>query len=215
MFAPLLFSALAGAQEINLTYRSGNLSGSWLDGFLSEHTDIKSQNFGIEYVRISNKTNWMFYYEFHQSQTRADFWDDIDDPEDITDGVYMDLSNISIHSIGFHSAYEIDIPTPKVATSVLIGGGLGLGMLTGDIPRWYDGANERAQDNSGCFPIGTAEFRAELCDKDPDEDDLPIPVVPIVDLSIALRIRYDKFSGRFMMGLHNLPYFGVAIGYRL
>ena len=215
MLTTLIFSTLSMAQEVNLTYRSANLPSSWLDGFLSESTNIKSQNFGLEYVQISNQTNWTFYYEYHQSQIRDHFWDDIDDPQDITDGVYMDLSQVSVHSLGFQSAFEIPIQTPKVTTSFLIGGGLGIGILTGELPRWYDGANDRAQNNSGCFPLGTAEFRADLCDKDPDEDNLPIPVIPILDVSLALRIRYDKFSSRFMFGLHNMPYFGFALGYRL
>ena len=215
----IALSALSFAQdtiqEINLSYRSATLPSSWLDGFLSESTSIKTQNFGLEYVRITDRTNWLFYYEFQQNQTRSDFWDDIDDPQDSTDGVYIAPSSLAIHALGFQSSYEFPIQTPTVQTSILLGGGLGIGILTGELHRWYDGSNERAQNNSGCLGIFDAETRADFCEDDPDETELPIPVIPILDVSLGIRVTYEQFSTRLMFGLHNLPYWGIALGYRI
>ena len=205
-------------QEINFTYRSASLPSSWLDGFLSESTSLKTQNFGLEYVRIRDQNNWHFYYEFQQNKTRSDFWDDIDDPEDNTDGVYIAPSDLAIHALGFQSSYEFPIQTPTVQTSVLLGGGLGIGILTGELHRWYHDSNERAQNNSGCPSTGGflgAETRASLCENNPDEEDLPIPVIPILDVSLGIRVTYENFSSRIMFGLHNFPYWGIALGYRL
>ena len=221
----LLFLSLTSwanpTQEINTTFRTASLPDGWFDGFFSNGDEarpiIKTQSFGLERSRSKNNTNWTLYYEFFQNQTTAGYWDDLEEPLDRTDGVWVKPIDVQLHTLGFQSMFEIDIPIPeeRIETDLLIGGGLGIGVLTGSIERWHNGGTDYAANNSGCIPIGDAIVREALCGNDPDATELPIPVLPVLDLSIAFRVRYDRFNTRIMFGLHNLPYFGFGLGYRL
>ena len=224
MFLLLLVSAFAenesnaSTQEISATYRTGSIPDSWLDSFFSNGDDftrptIATQGFGLEWSSSKDNTSWMLYYEFIQNQTPAGYWDDLEDPLDRMDGVWIKPVDLNLHTLGFQSNYAIGIPieVEKLDVDVLFGGGLGIGLLTGSIERWHNSVTEEAEAGT-CIMPGPAFLRVEACPDDPDGSALPIPVLPVVDLSMSLRIRYDRFTSRFMFGIHNNPYFGVAVG---
>ena len=227
MFLLLFLSSYAetdsdtSINEINATFRTGSIPDEWLDSFFSNgdpaRPTIATQGFGLEWSSSKNRTSWMLYYEYIQNQTPAGYWDDLEDPLDRTDGVWVKPVDLNLHTLGFQSNFAIDIPiqVEKLDTDILFGGGLGIGILTGSIERWHNGVTEEAQGNNNCLPIGDAITREALCGDNPDASALPIPVLPVVDLSISARIRYDRFTSRFMFGIHNNPYIGFALGARL
>lgn len=221
LFSLFSFVQAEPNHEINVHYRNASLPDGWLDPFFSngdeERPQVKTQGFGLEWAQNKDKTSWILYYELIQNKTKSGYWDDKEDPLDRTDGVWIKPIDVRLHTIGFQSLYNIDIPIPeqRVDLDALFGGGLGIGLLTGSIERWHNGANEFAQNNSNCIPIGDAIVREAICGDNPDADGLPIPVLPVFDISAGVRVRYDKFNARFLFGLHNLPYVGFSLGYAL
>ena len=222
MISLFLLSAIAEPiQDINVTYKNASLPDGWLDSFFSngdeERPTIKTESFGLEYARTKDKTTWVLYYEYIQNKTKSGYWDDLEEPLDRSDGVWIKPIDVNMHTLGFQSIFNINIPVPqdKVTVNALIGGGLGIGILTGSIERWHNGATEYAEDNSGCVPFGDAIVREALCGNNPDVDGLPIPVLPVLDLTTGVQVRYDRFSTKIMFGLHNLPYVGFSLGYSL
>ena len=223
MFLLLFFSAFAGddtnaTNEISATFRTGTIPDSWLDSVFSNGDDyarptIATRGFGLEWSSSKDSTSWILYYEFIQNQTTAGYWDDLEEPLDRTDGVWVKPVDLSLHTIGFQSNFAVNIPieVEKLDVDLLFGGGLGIGLLTGKIERWHNSVTDEAQGSSCAMP-GPAILRVEICPDNPDASALPIPVLPVVDLSTSIRIRYDRFTSRFMFGLHNNPYFGVAVG---
>lgn len=224
MFPFLLSASFAQpTQDISVTYRNASLPDSWLDSFFSNGDEkrptIATQNFGLEYARTKEKTTWVLYYEYTQNKTGAGYWDDLEKPLDRSDGVWVKPIDVRLHTLGFQSLFDINIPIPKEKWNVdiLLGGGLGIGILTGSIERWHNGATEYAENNSNCttFGLGDAMVREALCGNDPDAEGLPIPVLPVLDISTGVRVRYDRFSTKLLFGIHNLPYIGITAGYTL
>lgn len=222
MIALLILAAAAEPiQDINATYRNASLPDGWLDSFFSNGDEarptLKTESFGLEYARTKDKTTWVLYYEYMQNKTKSGYWDDLEEPLDRSDGVWIKPVDVNMHTLGFQSLFNIDIPTPqdKLTVHALIGGGLGIGILTGSIERWHNGSTEYANNNSNCVPLGDAIVREALCGSNPDVDGLPIPVLPVLDLSAGVQVRYDNFSTKILFGLHNVPYVGFSLGYTL
>ena len=222
MIALLIMSAIAEpVQDINVTYKNASLPDGWLDSFFSngdeERPTLKTESFGLEYARTKDKTTWVLYYEYIQNKTKSGYWDDLEEPLDRSDGVWVKPVDVNMHTLGFQSVFNINIPVQqeKLTINALIGGGLGIGILTGSIERWHNGATDYAQNNNNCVPFGDAIVREALCGNNPDVDGLPIPVLPVLDLSTGVQVRYDRFSTKIMFGIHNLPYVGFSLGYAL
>ena len=222
MFTLFITTAFATPiQDVNLTYRNASLPDGWLDSFFSNGDEVRptisTQSFGLEYARTKEKTTWVLYYEFIQNQTKSGYWDDLEEPLDRSDGVWVQPIDVNMHTLGFQSLFDINIPVSKenLAVDILLGGGLGVGILTGSIERWHNGSTEYAENNNNCLPFGDALVREALCGDNPDVDGLHIPVLPVLDLSTGVRFRYDRFTSKIMFGLHNLPYIGISAGYSL
>ena len=217
----VLTTAAEPIQDINLTYRSASLPDGWLDAYFSNENEarpiLKTQNFGLEYARTKENTTWVLYYEFIQNKTLAGYWDDLEEPLDRSDGVWISPEAVNMHTLGFQSIYNIRIPIPNDAFTIdaLIGGGLGIGVLTGSIERWHNGTTDYATSNQNCDILEDAKVRSKECSNSPDVDGLPIPVLPVLDLSTGVQLRYARATTKIMFGFHNLPYVGVSVGYSL
>ena len=83
---------------------------------------------------------------------------------------------------------------------MLVGAGLGVGVLVGDLEYW---GNEQGIPAYTRFENG-----------DPSDGNKRIPkVLPMVDINLGLRFNFaDRFVMRFEGGLHDMLYFGGTAG---
>ena len=212
--------------ELNLRGRYLTVPNGLLDGFFSSNTydrpTVSAYAVGLEWVLKPNNTNWILYYEYMGNTTPEGYWDDIDDPVDETDGIWLRPSGLGLHALGFNVANEIRISdqSKPVWVSFLVGGGIGAGLLVGSIDRWHHGTYDLAEDNLSCITsslglslVAPAYERQDFCSESPDASGLPIPAIPILDFSLGFRLHIqDKANVRLDFGIHNLPYIGLTAG---
>lgn len=223
---PAPASELAGASnveytrktpmEVNLRGRYMTIPDSVLDIWYFNEDDPGANPFprphargyavGVEYVLKPQPTNWVFYGEYLGATMDEGYWDDVEEPAQHDDGDYIRPDGFGLIVTGVNYAHEINA-APWV--SFLVGGGLGLGIVTGELTQWNGGSSENHEPD--CLPQAAAYERVDVC-----EDDGPkrIPgVLPIVDLSAGVRFNLgDSANIRLEGGLHDMIYVGGAMG---
>ncbi|MEC7987953.1 MAG: hypothetical protein VX278_22490 [Myxococcota bacterium] len=211
--------------EINVRGRYLTVPDGMIDGFFSSNTydrpTISAYSVGLEWVLKPSSTNWIFYYEFMGNTTSEGYWDDIDDPVDETDGIWLSPNGLAVHGFGFNVANEIRLSddSKPVWVSLLIGGGLGAGVLVGSLDRWHHGTYDLAEENVSCITtnvlsaVAPGYERKDMCPDAPDASGLPISVLPILDFSFGIRVNIQKKANvRLDFGIHDLPYIGLTAG---
>jgi len=168
---------------------------------------------GLEYKFKPRPMNWTMYIEYMGSNLDEGYWDDVDqgiDP-DHEDGDWVRADNFQGWFFGGDYLHEIAI-TPKeknVWLNLLLGGGLGVGFITGDLAFWHPGSN--AISDTDCYTTAPAYIRKNECE--PDGVKTVPRIVPMVDITLGLEINFaDRATIRFDGGLHNMFYYGTAFG---
>lgn len=161
---------------------------------------------GLEYVLKPAPTNWIFYVEYAGSLMPDGYWDDIEEPAEHDDGDYIRPDGFGIMVAGANYAHEIEA-TPWL--SFLVGGGLGLAVMTGDLVQWNGGDPDNTEPD--CLPNSPAYERVDVCENDGVKR---IPgVLPMVDISGGVRFKLgDQGSFRLEGGIHDMIYAGAAAG---
>ncbi len=161
---------------------------------------------GIEYVLKPRPTNWIFYVEYAGSLMQDGYFDDIEEPADHDDGDYIRPDGFGLMVAGANYAHEI-VAAPWV--SFMVGGGLGIAVVTGELTQWNGGDPDNAEPD--CLPSSAAYERVDVC-----EDDGPkrLPgVLPMIDISGGVRFNLgDQGNIRIEGGLHDMIYVGAAAG---
>lgn len=205
--------------EINLRSRWLTLPSSILDIWYFNENDPganplarpRTQGFavGVEYVLKPQPTNWIFYMEYAGSLMPEGYWDDIEEPAQHDDGDYIRPDGFGLMVAGANYAHEIQA-TPWM--SFLVGGGLGLAVVTGELTQW-NGGDGGGGDNteSDCLSSSPAYERVDVC---ADDGPKRIPgVLPMVDISAGIRFNLgDSANIRLEGGIHDLVYTGAAFG---
>ena len=176
---------------------------------------IQAYAIGAEYVLKMTPLNWIFYYEYFGNKTAEGYWDDREEPPQHDDGDWVQANGFGMHVLGFNIANEVPLSDQgnDVWVSFLIGGGLGAGLVVGDLNTWHPGSNEAATANAGCQDDDPAYQRREYCPDDPDDTKAIPPVLPIIDLSASFRINFaQRASLRLEFGIHDMLYVGGAVG---
>jgi hypothetical protein len=165
---------------------------------------IKAYSLGLEFVVKNQSANGLFYFDYLVNQTGDGYWDDRDDY--MTDGDYLEPTrDLGMIAFGANYAYEAHIvKTEKTngafGLSFLVGGGLGVGILTGKMLEWN--------------PVGaTPAYDVYLTGVDNDAVKPIPPVLPMVDVNAGLRFNFgDRAVLRVEGGLHTLVYYGATLG---
>ena len=175
--------------------------------YIEPRPQLSGYALGLEYVVKTDSANGIFWAEFMDSQIEAGYWDDYEEPADHLDGDFLAPSKgFGLVAFGADYAYEAHIVRTRqtqgrFGLSFLVGGGLGLAVMTGRMDRW-------GPDNDG-----NPAYKRYLDGLPPDEDKRLPPVYPIVDVNAALRWNFgDRFVIRTEGGLHSLAYFGATAG---
>ena len=168
---------------------------------------VRAYTAGAEFVLQKNPANWVFYFEYMGNLMAEGYWDDVDKPADHEDGDWVRPDGLGMLIIGSNYGHEIRA-TPW--WSFVFGGGLGFGVLLGDLTSWGPGSSATNQ-SGGCYGTSPAYLRKDLCAEDGTKR---IPaVLPIVDITASTKFHLaDQANVRLDIGLHNMLYIGTAFG---
>ena len=189
------------------------LSGRYFDAsapnwaYIEDRPAVAGQALGLEVVIRGERSNGFFFAEFADSTMRGGYWDSIEDPADHLNGEYLQPSeSFGLAILGADYAHEIPLLDQgktggAFGLSFLVGGGLGVGVVTGKIERWL------ADDE------GNPAYKRFLDGEIPDDPAKIPPVLPIVDVLAALRMNFgDRASVRLEGGLHTIVFYGMSAG---
>ena len=227
--AVLALSLTAHAQEKGPM--EVGVRGRWLtlpDSFLNAWVYPESAGFqrphiggwaaGAEYNLHTPGARWTFYGELYRFTMQAGYWDDVEDDDLHDDGNWLDPDTaLGMVAIGANVGQEIPITSDEsnVWLGFDISGGLGIGLRTGNITKWYGGSNliEDPVVDETCLPDSSAYDRKDSCD--PDGFIKVPPVLPLLDFNLGLKIHMGEHAWlRLEGGLHDLFYAGGAAGGR-
>jgi hypothetical protein len=170
--------------------------------------DLRAYAIGGEWVIDKAPANWIFYAEYIGNATPEGYWDDVESsPADHSDGVWVAPDGFGLVVLGANYGHGIRI---REWLDFLVGGGLGLGFVTGELTVWRGGTDPDVADPT-CLGTSAAYERHAVC-----EDDGPARVpglVPMTDLTASARFRFtDQATVRLDAGFHNALYVGTAAG---
>jgi len=202
--------------EVGVRVRSMTIPRSILDTWYRDQDDpewayvegrpkVGGLAMGLEYVLRSNNQNGIFYLEYVDSAMKEGYWDDADDS--YVNGDFLRPSKgLGLIGFGADYAYEGHIVTlddtgGRFGMSMLVGGGLGVGVLAGSLDRWvYDDQ-------------GNPSYKRYLDGVEPDSTTGIPRVLPLVDVNAGLRFHLgDRAVVRVEGGLHTMLFWGVSAG---
>jgi len=207
--------------EVNIRYRRLTVPDSILDIWYFDKDDPGAISFdrpsvganavALEYILKPDQANWTFYIEYMGSDVEDGYWDDYEDGDpDHTDGDWISVDGFGAVVFGLGGARELVLTGPEndVWVSLLMGGGLGVGLTTGEIIEWNAGWADLEED---CRPTAPAYQRWEDCEPD---GSVRVPgILPFVDLTAAIKFNFGDYAHiRFEGGLHNLLFYGTSVG---
>jgi hypothetical protein len=168
---------------------------------------VRAYTAGIEFVTKKEPANWIFYFEYMGNLMDEGYWDDVEKPAAHDDGDWVRPDGLGMLVLGANYGQEVR------ATdwwSFIFGGGIGMGVMLGDLTTWGPGASGDNREE-GCLSESPAYIRKETC---PDDGAKTIPsVLPVVDITISSRFHLgDQANLRLDMGLHDMLYVGTAFG---
>jgi hypothetical protein len=187
--------------EIGVRYRflnaPENIASWWLHGpednpDLPERPHIAATGVGLDYHIQKGVNGGVFYVEWLKVLVTEGYFDDREEPPDYYDGDYLVPERFGGFNIGAnYMAHFRVVETEGFALEPVFGIGLGVAILTGEVPKW-----EGHTDADGYLEIP--------------------PVLPLIDVVFGLRfLIQDHYAIRLEGGIHTLPYLGATLGYQI
>ncbi len=175
--------------------------------YIERRPRIKGYSLGMEFIVKADNANGIFYGEFLDSEMEAGYWDDVEEPADHLDGDFIAPSpGFGLVTLGADYAYEAHFirtrdTQGRFGLSFLVGGGLGIAIMTGKADRW------------GPDLDGNPAYKRYLDGVPPDENKRLPRVYPMVDVNTGLRFNVaDRLAFRLEGGLHSVVYYGLSAG---
>jgi hypothetical protein len=169
---------------------------------------VRAYAIGAEWVIDKAPDNWILYGEWVGSAMAPGYWDDVESsPADHSDGDWIEPEGFGLVVLGANYAHGVRV---RPWLDFLIGGGLGLGFVTGELVVWAPGGNADDLDPT-CMPTAAAYERRLSCG---ESGAARVPgLVPVLDLTASLRFRFgDQAALRVDAGFHDMFYIGTAVG---
>ncbi len=204
--------------EAGLRWRSLSIPRSILSARFTEASDdgwplpeedrpnVRGMAYGPEFIMKWDVSNVILYMEHLDLSWDGGYWDDRD--EDFEDGSYLiPTKNLGMYAFGADYAAEIHLVRTANTNewfgwSILLGAGLGIGFVTGQVEYWEATEDSNLQGYEK-YALG-----------EPPSDTAKIPrVLPMVDINASMRFNiHDRVALRFEGGLHDVLYWGFATG---
>lgn len=172
--------------------------------YIDARPRIEGTSLGLELGLRGRSATGTFYVEWVDSAMRPGYWDDADD--DPLDGNFLSPSNgLGLVTVGANSAYELRLLRPEQTNgiyglSLVMGGGLGLGVLAGRVERWT------------LDEVGRPSYVRYLDGVPADATNGVSRLYPLLDVNIGVRSSFGDLVGwRVEAGLHTLPYVGTSL----
>jgi hypothetical protein len=205
--------------EVGVRARSMSIPNSLMDSWffdardegwawLEDRPSIRGTAVGLEFVVKGETANGIFYFEYVDSATAEGYWDDKErsgDPDHLDGDYILPHPGVGLVTLGADYAYEAHIVRTEqtdgyLGLSYLVGGGLGVGGLLGQVDRWGPDLN------------GNPAYKLYLDGVEPADKKIP-RVYPMVDINMALRFNFgDRAVLRIEGGIHTLLYWGGTLG---
>lgn len=207
---------------VTLHSRAAFVPDGLLDAFYDEHASLWSE--GQTNASIGAAFSWRKRGELELSvlvdwvdlSTPDAFWKEAGKPATDADWTQINLQVLSL----VFASYWNWAPTPWLTPYV--GGGIGVGVLLGDIVRYDPVDNGACEQGLGQDPN---QFAPDVCfgadgGADPGqvelgrpESGLPIPVIPVVHAAGGVRFNIAEHAVlRLELGVNNYLYAGASIG---
>ncbi|MCB9666343.1 MAG: hypothetical protein H6732_19690 [Alphaproteobacteria bacterium] len=210
--------------ELGVRARYINLPAAILDGWYTDSNTtgwpleqsrpvVQGMSFGLEFNVQKKQTFGLFYIEYAHSLVEAGYWDRRNQGvQSDLDGTWVRPSKVyGAVIIGANGVYDAPVVTlaqtkGRFAMSFVIGGGLGIAVLVGELDQWVA--------DQGTTPFTPAYARKDLVPPD-KKVDLRSPVWPAPDLMIGFKFLFvDHAWFRLEGGLHGALYGGITVGGR-
>ena len=209
-----------------LRYRHGWLPKGILDTWYFDSDDegalefdrprVSADVFGLEYgfaIEPGGGPSFLFWIERMPFHVEEGYWDDKESPANHGDGDWLrPEKGLGMTNFGASYLHELPISsnTKPVWVSFHVGGGIGIGLGTGEITKWSPGFHEDSLDPD-CLPESLAVDRYDTCEPDGTVD---VPkVLPIIDITLGPKVHLTEHAMvRLDFGLHDVPYGGIAAG---
>jgi hypothetical protein len=211
--------------ETNVRFRQLMLPDSLMDtwfydsdtegAYPEDRPDIRAYVVGVEYVFNQRPGHWIIWGEYIGSMLEEGYWDDVDTGTtvDHDDGDWVRPDNFSGWFLGANYAYEFPV-TPQandVWLSILMGGGLGVGYLSGELSYWRPGSSI-ADSDSPCEPASPSYVRHSICSEPDGVKDFP-RILPMLDITLSAKVNFaERAHIRIDGGLHDMIYYGISTG---
>lgn len=174
--------------------------------YIEPRPRVRGTAFGLELGLRRPNSQGIFYAEFVDAGLADGYWDDVENPAEHLDGEYLAPSaGLGLVAFGLNYAAEIhalrtEDTGGRFGASFLVGGGLGLGVLVGELDRW-------GPDNQG-----NPGYKRYLDGLPPDDDKNLPRVFPMVDINVAVRADFgSRVLWQLEGGLHTMLYYGTSL----
>jgi hypothetical protein len=171
-----------------------------------ERPHVQAWSYGMEFVVKAKKDNGIFWFDWIDLSMPDGYWQS---NTDSLGGNYLQPTrNLGLVSFGADYAYEASLVRLEqtrgiFGLSLVVGGGLGLAVMVGDIQRW------------STSPDGVPAYTRFEDGLPPDTDNEIPRLYPMVDIHLGLRLNFaNRVVIRLEGGLHSMLFYGVTIGYR-
>lgn len=214
----------APSHTVALRVRRGGIPQSIMDIWFFDNDDpgaptyerpaIATNVFGLEYTLAPDPvgSQLIVWVERAWIPMKDGYWDDVESPEDHTDGDWLAPDKLGLWNFGVNYANEIGITSSAapVWLSASIGAGIGLGIRTGSITVWHPGYHPDTVDPD-CGYEDMAPDRVDVCVSD---EQIKLPgVVPILDVTVGPKLHITEHAMvRLDLGIHDVLYIGGAAG---
>jgi hypothetical protein len=216
-------SEAAVRKGANLRYRYGFLPAGILNTWYhtqeeSVHSfprpNISAHIMGAEFALEPAPASFLFWAEYWKVNWGDGYWDDREDgTPDYSDGDWLAPSKLGMVALGVNFGREFPVTDngQDVWLGFVVGGGFGLGILTGEVDQWKPGYSTDFNSPPDCGAAMPAYNRKDLSPAD-SQLNLP-PVGPILDLTVGMRLNIgDSANVRLEGGLHDLIFVGGSAG---
>ena len=174
---------------------------------------ISANTFGLEFTLTPQPANFVVYAEYMAFSMPPGYWDDRESPEDHLDGDWVETSGLGMIALGANFGHEFAITDDSAETwfGLVVGGGLGLGVVTGEMQRWHPGRPSPTSTTTASACPWPQDALKRAANPTPRASSprcfrcSTSPSVRVFHIAEVMTVRID-------VGFHDLPYVGGAAG---